>query len=44
MKLRGPNRQSLGGVKKQKKAWPRKSKRNIRMEMGKAGIPARRKS
>ena len=45
-KLRGPNRQTqtLGGIKKQKKALMGKAKRRVNREKGKAGIPAKKKS
>ena len=45
-KQRGPNRQNLtlGGIMKQKKALKRKSRRKMNKEMGKAGVPAKRKS
>ena len=45
-KKRGPDRQSvtLGGIKRQKKSQKRRTKRQMNKDMGKAGIPASRKS
>ena len=45
-KQRGSNRQTLtsGGMLKQKKALKRKSRRKVNREIGKSGIPAKKKS
>ena len=45
-KKRGPNRQTLtlGGEKKMEKSLKRRTKRKMNRDLGKAGIPARKKS
>ena len=45
-KKRGPNRQTvtLEGVKKMDKSLKRRTKRKMNRDLGKAGIPARKKS